>query len=470
MEKHKKFKNGSYSVIVSVLVIAVLLIINLIVRALPVEMTQPDISQDGLYSLTQTTKDALDALEQDITIYLVATGGNEDSTLVKLLERYADRTDHIHVEKVDPVENPGFVTQYTSDGVSENSMIVTNGERNRIVDYSDLYEYSYTDYYSYQVTGFDGEGQLTSAIAYLTSDETAKIYELEGHSETELSGAMTDQITKNNMDIETLNLIQTAQIPEDASVILINCPQKDLTAKETELLTEYVENGGDLYLILSYMSEEHPNLDSVLALYDTRLEDGIIVEADSSMYYPGYPMYLFPTVESTDLTTDMRGSGEFVLLPVCQGIVFDEDEENEELTYTAVLSTSSDAYSKVNVSSQTTDKEDGDIDGPFDVAAIVEKDDGETASKLFLCTSAGFTDSTINEVVAGGNAALFANAVTWMTGETENNAVAVKSISTDSLTLTSAQLNLWVSVVLIIIPAVVLIGGIIICVRRRKKR
>ena len=181
-------------------------------------------------------------------------------------------------------------------------------------------------------------------------------------------------------------------------------------------------------------------------------------------------MYLFPTVESTDLTTDMRGSGEFVLLPVCQGIVFDEDEENEELTYTAVLSTSSDAYSKVNVSSQTTDKEDGDIDGPFDVAAIVEKDDGETASKLFLCTSAGFTDSTINEVVAGGNAALFANAVTWMTGETENNAVAVKSISTDSLTLTSAQLNLWVSVVLIIIPAVVLIGGIIICVRRRKKR
>ena len=469
MKDHKKLKNGSYTVLVSVLTVAVLVIINLIVRALPVSMTQLDMSRDGLYSLTQTTKDTVSALEKDITIYLIASEGNEDSTLVNLLDRYEDLSDHLHVETVDPVQSPTFVSQYTSDSVSENSMIVTDGETSRVVSYSDLYEYSYSDYYTYQVSGFDGEGQLTSAIAYLNSDDRSKIYTLEGHSESELSDAMTDQITKNNLDIETLNLIQTVEIPEDASAILINCPQKDLTDAETELLTEYVNNGGNLYLIISYMTEEHPNLDSILALYSVELEDGIIVEGDSSMYYPGYPTYLFPNISSSDLTSDMLSSGEFVLLPVSQGIVFN-GEDDAELTYDTILSTSSDAYSKADVTSQTIEKEEGDIDGPFDVAATIEKDDGETASKLFLCTSAGFTDETVNEVVAGGNAALFANGVTWMVGESDNTAVAVKSISNNTLTLTSAQLNLWVSVVIIIIPAAILITGIVVCVRRRKKR
>ena len=42
----------------------------------------------------------------------------------------------------------------------------------------------------------NGEGQLTSAISYVTSEETMKIYQLTGHQEQDLGGNFTDALTR----------------------------------------------------------------------------------------------------------------------------------------------------------------------------------------------------------------------------------------------------------------------------------
>lgn len=107
-----------------------------------------------------------------MTIYVLVNQDNQDTTLGQTLQRYDDLSDHITVEYVDPTVNPMFYTQYTTGNISTNSLIVVSDKRSKVIDYNDVYESSYDfDYstYSYNTTttGYDGEGQITSALDYV---------------------------------------------------------------------------------------------------------------------------------------------------------------------------------------------------------------------------------------------------------------------------------------------------------------
>ena len=87
-----------------------------------------------------------------------------------------------------------------------------------MISYSDLYE-TEMDYTTYQTntTGFDGEGQIDSAISYVTSENLPVIYTLEGHEELELNSSLTDSLQKANYDVQSLNLLTQDAVPEDTS-------------------------------------------------------------------------------------------------------------------------------------------------------------------------------------------------------------------------------------------------------------
>ena len=63
-----------------------------------------------------------------------------------------------------------------------------------------MYEYE-MDYntYSYNTTGFDAEGQITSAIAGVSSDDIPKLYTLTGHGEISLDAGYKSAIEKENI-------------------------------------------------------------------------------------------------------------------------------------------------------------------------------------------------------------------------------------------------------------------------------
>ncbi len=93
--------------------------------------------------------------------------------------KYDEESKHIKVEQKDPVVNPKFASEYTSDDLSANSLIVVCGDRNKVINYNNIYSSS-IDYNTYQstTTGFDGEGQITSAICYVTSEDLPILYTL----------------------------------------------------------------------------------------------------------------------------------------------------------------------------------------------------------------------------------------------------------------------------------------------------
>ena len=57
------FKGGSYSLAITAIVLAILVVVNILATALPASVTRYDISASKLYSITSNTKTVVNALE-----------------------------------------------------------------------------------------------------------------------------------------------------------------------------------------------------------------------------------------------------------------------------------------------------------------------------------------------------------------------------------------------------------------------
>ena len=467
----KTLKNGSYSVVLSVIFVVIIVVVNLIVDAFPSTYTEIDVSDQQLFSIGDQTKDFLKELDKDVTIYQIAQSGSEDEVVSKLLKKYEEASDHIKVEKKDPVVNPKFTSEYTDEEVSSNSLIVVCGDRSKIVDYNNIYESS-MDYttYSYTTSGFDGEGQITSAISYVTSDNLPVLYTLDGHGEKSLDSTLQEDIEKANIEIKSLNLLTEESVPEDADCLMINSPSTDISEDERDAIIEYLENGGKAMIFSDYTEESMDNFDAVLENYGVERVDGIVIEGDAQHYAMQMPYYLLPDVSSAEAVSDFSSQGYFVLAPYAQGIR-QLDNVRDTLTIESLLTTSDEAYSKTDLNTETLEKTDEDIDGPFDIGvSITEKVDDDKTTQIVYYSTANLMDSQINQMVAGGNEQMITESLNWMCSTDEASTISIpsKSLEVSYLTVTAYDAAYWKICVMGLIPGVFLVVGFVVWLKRRK--
>ena len=467
----KTLKNGSYSVVLSVIFVVIIVVVNLIVDAFPSTYTELDVSDQQLFSIGDQTKDFLKELDKDVTIYQIAQSGSEDEVVSKLLQKYEEASDHIKVEKKDPVVNPKFTSEYTDEEVSSNSLIVVCEDRSKVVDYNNIYESS-IDYntYSYTTSGFDGEGQITSAISYVTSDNLPVLYTLDGHGEKSLDSTLQEDIEKANIEIKSLNLLTEESVPEDADCLMINSPSTDISEDERDAIIEYLENGGKAMIFSDYTEESMDNFDAVLENYGVERVDGIVIEGDAQHYAMQMPYYLLPDVSSAEAVSDFSSQGYFVLAPYAQGIR-QLDNVRDTLTIESLLTTSDEAYSKTDLNTETLEKTDEDIDGPFDIGvSITEKVDDDKTTQIVYYSTANLMDSQINQMVAGGNEQMITESLNWMCSTDEASTISIpsKSLEVSYLTVTAYDAAYWKICVMGLIPGVFLVVGFVVWLKRRK--
>ena len=467
----KHIKNGTYSIAISAVFVAVVIVINLIVGEIPSKYSEIDVSDQKLYSIGEQTEEMLGNLEKDVTIYQIAVSGSEDENITNLLKKYEDGSKHVKVVQKDPVVNPKFVSEYTSDNLSSNSLIVVCGERSKVVDYNNMYESSINyNTYSYETTGFDGEGQITSAIAYVVSEDLPVLYTLEGHGEAELDSSVKEDIEKANMEIKSLNLIAQGEVPEDADCLMIVSLSSDISSDEKDALINYLENGGKAMIFSDYTEENMENFDAVLANYGLNRVEGLVMEGDMQHYAMQMPYYLLPDINSTDASSDAASAGYYVLAPYAQGIQKDVDVR-DTVTINSLLTTSDSAYSKTNINSETLEKDSTDVDGPFDLGVSVTEsvgDDKET--KIVYYSTANLLEPQVNQMVSGGNEQLVMESLNWMTETDGNTSVSIpsKSLEVSYLTLTDYDASFWKICTIVLIPGFFIIAGFVVWFKRRK--
>lgn len=469
----KLLKHGTYSMAVTAVVIAIVVVLNLVVQEIPSKYREIDLSSQKLYTIGEQTEKILKNLKKDVTLYYIAQDGTESSDIKNLLEKYEEGSKHITVEQKDPAVSPKFASQYTSDNISNNSIIVVCGDKSKVVDYSSMYETSINyQTYSQEVTGFDGEGQLTSAINYVVSDNMPVLYNLEGHDESSMSETMKETIEKANIEIKSLNLLSEEAVPDDAECLFIFAPATDLTKEEADKIISYLENGGKALIVSNYTDEDMPNFESVLENYGVQPVDGIVLEGNTDNYVSQNPYYLLPNIESGEITSELSSQSRYVLVPLAQGIK-KADNIRDTLNISSILTTSDSAYSKTNLKDMDTmEKEDGDIDGPFDLAvSITEKVGNDKETQIAYFASASIFNDSINSMVSGTNYELLSASLAWMCSTDDSNQISIPSKSYDTTTLTvpTADINFWSIFVTGVLPVCILLIGFGIWMKRRKQ-
>lgn len=461
------FQGGSYSLIITAVVLTILVVINVFASSLPTTLTHYDISATQLYSITSNTKVVVNALEDDVTIYWVVQAGKEDDIIENLLTKYDSLSDHINIVKKNPDIYPAFAEQYTSETVNNNSLIVECGERSRFISYSDLYVQE-TDMNTYSTqTSFDGEGAITSAIDYVVTEDLPQLYILEGHGETALSTVFSEQIERENIETSTFSLLNQDAVPEQADCVLIYAPQSDISEDERDMLMEYVEGGGKMLVLAGPVEDDSlDNLYGILSAYGVERQEGVVVEEAREYYAFQRPYILMPTMTSSDVTDPLINEHYYALIPLAQGLTVNE---TAKATVTELLTTSESSFSKVaGYDLSTYDKEEGDIDGPFAVAVSI--DGGGEEGDMIWFSSSEFMEPSYNSYSSGANLDLGMNALSSLIGEREAVAIRSKSLDYNYLTISTSNSSLLKILMIGVFPLAYLGVGIAIVIGRRKQQ
>lgn len=468
--RSRSFRVGGYSVAASAIVLAIVILVNVLVSALPVSITEIDTTSTGIYTLSQESKDMAEGLTQDVTIYWIVQSGYEDIYVEKLLEYYEALSGKLNVVKKDPDVYPTFVQRYNSSGtVYNNSLVVESGDRFRYIGYEEIYVYDYSTYYTtgtYTVE-FDAEGLITSAIDYVTRESMPKMYVLTGHGEASLPTSFTSAVAKQNIGTESLSLLTVEAVPGDADCIFIYAPTTDISETEQSMLRAYLQEGGSLYLITQPTLEPLTRLEALMGDYGVTAEEGIVVEGNSAYCAWGTGLNLLPDLQSHEITAPLINGGYYVMLPVAQGLIV-ADALPDGVSVSSLLTTSDKAYSKTDSYYMATyEKEDGDIDGPFDLAAAISGADGE---QIIWVTSGYLCDESTNSDVSGGNLDFFLNGLSWMCeAEEASYTIYAKNLDNEYLTMDASTASMLTTLVVAIIPLSVLAVGIVVWLRRKKK-
>lgn len=469
----KMIGTGAFSAGMIVIMCAICVVVNLVVTALPAKYTSIDCSATKLYSLTNDTKDRVSKLDEDITIYVLNSKKSKDAKIDETINRYKDLSSHINVKYVDPATSPKFYQDYTDTTPTTNSLIIESKNRSKVIDYNDIYEYdSSSYYYGYQsqssITGYDAEGQITSAIEYVTmdADELPVIYQITGHNETEIGSNFQSVVSKANANLKSLELFNEEKVPEDATAIIINSPTVDFNDEDAQKVIDYLNGGGKAMIIGCYAyNDELANFNKILSAYNVSFKTGVVAENDSSKYYQN-PLYLLPTVETTDYTSDATDG--YVFLAGSCAINYPED--TDDVTYTKLLSTSDSAVLKKDWKNITTSKaEDADENGPFTTGLAVN--DSSTGASIVVFGTPYVVDDSYDNAVSGNNADMFKDVITSMTGNVElaSSVIPVKDYTLSNITINTLQAVVTGLIIMIAVPILLIIIGIVVWAMRRKK-
>ena len=460
------------------IVVALTVVVNLIASALPETYTQIDATSQKLYSITEDTEKYLDTLKDDVTLYVMVNKNSKDDNVDRTLQKYASASKHVKVKYVDPNVSPTFASKYTDSDVTSNSIIVVCGDRSKVIDYnSDIYEYSYDSSYNYSVTGYDCEGQVTAAIQYVTSESTTNVYELTGHDESTLSGDFSEVFQKRFMNVGSLSLLTVDAIPEDCQAIFITAPQSDLSEDDLSKLSQYLGNGGKIYLSIDYSKwNDLTNFKKLLSDNSIETTESLLAETDRSYYYQS-PFYLLPNVENTEVSSSVAGMTQ-VFVPYSVGLTYTgEDDSNVTSFMTTSDTTIAKAAANIAAVQSQADAaniasvQDGDTQGQYSLGMMVTNENG---GELCVLGSAMMCTDSANQIVSGHNATLFngiVNALVTTDDENSDNAVviAAKDYTVSNLTVSANAMLVYGILWGIFMPIALIIIGIIVWARRRKR-
>ena len=470
MDKIKKLfqsndsKRGSYTLAMTSIVIAIVIVFNMIVNLIPENKRQFDISSTNIYEISSKSKKIINKVDHDVTFYVLAEKSSTDKRIKTFINKYASLSDKIHIKWIDPVLHPSALTKY---GTEENNIVISCKKTNRTttVSFDDILVSS-DSYYSTSssASSFDGDGQLTSALNYVTSDKEYKAYYTSGHGESSLSSEVTSLLTKSRVSTSNLLLMTATSIPDDCDLLIIDGATSDFTKDEVKLLSSYLKKGGKVVTLLAQTNKSMKNLYGLLKDYGLTVQSGYIADAERS--YQGNYYYLIPNLSvSGDMASGI--SSNSVMMINSKGMT-QSTPARDSISTDSFMTTSSNGYA-VTEKKQTQGTY---VLGATSTESVkVKNSKGKKVTKESRLTVYG-SNMLIDEQITSSfssleNLTLFTNSVTASLDNADNVSISPKSLEVSYNTI--AHPGPFSILVVFVIPVGLIIGGFIVWFRRRHR-
>ncbi len=509
----KSKKNLKFTSIAGMLAAMLTVVVILINVAVSFFNIQLDMTPNKLYSLNDKTVNYLNALEEDVDIYLLmklddiknASDADEMMAFTNMMEQL-DEFDKVNIVDIDPNEDPEIITELNPDGLlnlQSGDMVVKCGKNIRRVPASEMYIYEYdTDADGNQVAQnayFQGENLITGAIKSVVEGISPSIYFLTGHGEKDIDTYYTNfkkNLKNVNYKVETLNLATEEAVPEDAAIIIVAAPKNDITADEKDKLNKFMDNGGNLSLLMSpnQTNEEYENLVSIMNDYCIGMDYNKITETDTSRHLSGDENTIM--VELVDVQENSKDNQTGTAEDLISGNLKLDTEKITDLTSTLIEEMSAyvpympssrsffdyngENYSTLNIcpliqtyATAESTKFGGNealdfvMNAPFYLSAYSE-DPTRNNSKLVVMGNAEFIDDEhLSEAVTIVPLYLYLETISWMADSNIDMDIPVREKTYDYMVLETKDDTNMVLIIIVAAPIIVALSGVIIWFKRR---
>lgn len=480
--RSKRFRYGSNSILITVFFIGILLVANGLVDSRL--KWKIDLTKDKVYTLTAQSVDFVKTIDKDVKITCFYPMGQEPKDLANILNDYRNNSNRISVRFVDPDKEPIMAAPYAIDGgsIGYNMVIVESGNRQRkIYDY-DFYDmrYIYSDMSEPLYSKI--EQKITSAISSVVSERDIKIYFLQGHGEMsdESIRQLQANLTELNYSINSLNLMNVKELPDDVDVLVALSPKMDLSSEDIDKLSRYLERGGRMLLCFDVFSggndgeiADFPNFNILLENYGIKLENAVVLEMDPTMVLYNNALALLPEIQDTEVSSNIILKNLNTVFSLVRNITI-SDKDDEDIVIKPIAKTSKLAWGETNIQSLrdgSASRDSADLEGPLTIAIIVEKQtkiEGNRNTRLLVYGNASFLSDDEYELrMRSGNNDLILNSFNWLAEQQNAIIVPVKDITQGHLTVSSSQARL-IFITVLLVPLIILSSGIGIWIRRRR--
>lgn len=452
----RQARYGSNSLILTLAFVGILIAVNYIVYNNQNLLGAPwDFTADQSNTLSSETLQILATLPDNVNATAFYTASLDSTSAEDLLQKFKNNSNgKFDFTFINPDLDPVAAREagITGDG----KILLQMGETK-------------------EIASFASETELVRTIVRLISPEARAIYFLQGHGEMSLEAGedrsysvVKSTLEAKNYTVNSLNLLTSPEIPEDADTIVIAGPTKPVSPAEVELLKSYVDNGGSLVILEDprYFTEFGTANDPLAAYlvreWGIKLNEDVVIDpsssqnpfqAVSSYYNPSHPI-------TQNLTANL-----IVVFPQARSLGISSEKEN--ITQTWLISTIESAWGETELEAdQLANDPAKDTQSPLYLAIAGEN--ASTGGRVVVYGNSLFAIDVNFDVYGNGN--MFINSVDWA-AEQEDLLNITTRPQTQRIFNAPNNLNfiILILITVVVLPGMVVFFGVSSWIARRRR-
>ena len=442
-------------VIRMVAVIAILVVVNVAAAQWD---KQWDMTESGLYSISDQTRRIAQSLESSAELIFFHMESERSSSLDPkwvrtLLKNYASLSENIRFREVNPNVAPSDARNYR---VRQNNTVVVKVEKN----HRKLAPFDLVRMRRRGKNMFRGEPAVTGALKQLTTVTDRTIRMATGHGEIGTGGAsrgrsvskLRSTLEDEGFTVDSWDPLKNEH-PDTRDLIVGLDPQSSYSPGIVENLHEWYRRGGNLLLAGNLRNRSEFN--SLLQPFNLNMRNRQILGQNWQFYYRtlGDPFLFAPSLESHPILQPLKDEKLNVLMGRSAPLSADTE------TMKPLLKTSARAYSKpVKQSSRELNpqfQQATDRRGPFTVGWVSKQ--AQNRGKFVVFSNANLLGNQL--IQRAGNQDFSRNLVNWFFNREISIGIQPKPIGQNTVRVTPNQAFALQLISLIGIPFLVLIWG-----------